>query len=142
LNTFIQLAITMLGPLTLGLTEDHDVEGLQLVGALRRKGDGDDAALKSGVLKSLGLESWPSTKRTIGSLETFWEFANGMNWSLNHTAPSSLSVHLLCDVLMALIWALSTGVGPSERINNGGMVRPEGETHSMTVMSSRLSDQT
>ena len=44
---------------------------------------------------------------------------------------------------MALIGAtdlVGTGVGPSESINDGGMVRPDGEMHFMTIINSRLSD--
>jgi hypothetical protein len=88
---------------------------------------------------------WPSRSRRIGASITLWLLANRMNVSMNHMVPISLSVQPLGDVVIALILLNRSGkegVGPLERTKEGGADNPEGEMHSMTVISSRLSERT
>ena len=67
-----------------------------------------------------------------------------MNVSMNHAVPISLSVQPLEDVAIAEILPDrpgNEGMPPLERTNEGGIDNPDGEMHSMTVMSSRLSER-
>src|SRR6266853_4773006 len=89
-------------------------------------------------------ELWPSRRRTTGASVTLWLLANGMNVSVNHAVPISLSVQPLGDVAIAAILPDRWGnerVGPLERTKEGGTDKPEGDMHSMTIMSSKLSDR-
>jgi len=89
-------------------------------------------------------ELWPSRRRTTGALAALWLLANGMNVSVNHAVPISLSVQPLGDIAIAVILPEmlgNEGVGLLERTKEGGTDNPEGDTHSMTIISSRLSDQ-
>jgi hypothetical protein len=66
-----------------------------------------------------------------------------MNISKNHAVPISLLVQLLGEVAITAILLDrlgKEGMGPLERMNKGGTDNPEGEMHSMTVMSSKLSE--
>jgi hypothetical protein len=66
-----------------------------------------------------------------------------MNISINQAVPISLLVQLLGDVAIAAILpdrSDKEGRGLLERMKEGGTDNPEGDTHSMTVMSSRLSE--
>jgi len=88
-------------------------------------------------------ELWPSRRRKTGTSVTLWLLANGMNVSKNHTVPISLSVQPLGEVVIAAILLDrlgKEGMGLLERMNEGGTDNPEGEMHSMTVMSSKLSE--
>ncbi len=81
----------------------------------------------------------------MGASITLWLLANGMNVSMNHMVPISLSVQPLGDVAIAAILLDrlgKEGVGPLERMKEGGTDNPEGDTHLMTIISSRLSEQT
>jgi hypothetical protein len=68
--------------------------------------------------------------------------ANGINISINHAMPISLLVQPLGDVAITEI--LKDGLGKEgmgllERTKEGGTDNPEGDTHSMMVISSELS---
>ena len=76
---------------------------------------------------------------------TLWLLANGMKDSMNQAVLISLSVQPLGDVAIAEIMpdrVGNEGTHPLERTNEGGTNNPDGEMHSMTVMSSRLSERT
>jgi hypothetical protein len=80
----------------------------------------------------------------MGASVTLWLLANGMNISKNHTVLILLSVQPLGEVTIAVILldrSGKEGMGPLERTNEGGTDNPEGETHSMTVISSKLSER-
>ncbi len=80
----------------------------------------------------------------MGASVTLWLLENGINVSMNHAVPISLSVQPLGDVVITAI-SLDRlgkeGMGPLERTNEGGTDNPEGDMHLMTVMSSRLSER-
>src|SRR6266853_891919 len=83
-----------------------------------------------------------SRRSTTGASVTLWSLANGINVSMNHAVPISLSVQLLGDVAIAAILKDGLGkegMGPLERTKEGGTDNPEGDTHSMMVISSKLS---
>jgi len=79
----------------------------------------------------------------MGASVTLWLLENGINVSINHAVPISLSVQPLGDVTITAI-SLDRlgkeGMGPLERMNEGGTDNLEGDMHLMTVMSSRLSE--
>src|SRR5216683_2005935 len=82
-------------------------------------------------------ELWLSRRRTTGASATLWLLANGMNVSMNHAMLISLSVQPLGDVAIAAILPDTSGnegVGPLKRTKEGGIDKPEGDTHSMTIM--------
>jgi len=86
----------------------------------------------------------PLRRRRTSASATLWSLANGMNVSVNYAVPISLSVQPLGDVAIAAISpdrSGNEGMGLLERMKEGGTDNPEGDTHSMTVMSSRLSEQ-
>jgi len=63
---------------------------------------------------------------------------------MNHAVPILLSVQPLGDVAIAAILLDrlgNEGMGPLKRTKEGGTDNPEGDTHSMTVMSSKLSER-
>jgi len=65
-----------------------------------------------------------------------------MNISINHAMLISLLVQPLGDVTIAAISldrSGNEGMGLLERTKEGGTDNPEGDTHLMTIMSSRLS---
>jgi len=67
-----------------------------------------------------------------------------MNISINQAVPISLSVQPLGDVTIATILPDRSGKegrGPLERTKERGTDNLEGDMHSMTVMSFRLSKQ-
>jgi len=81
----------------------------------------------------------------MGAVFTLWLLANGMKVSMNQAVPISLSVQPLGDVAIAEIVpdrVGNEGTHPLERTNKGGTNNPDGEMHSMMVMSSRLSERT
>jgi hypothetical protein len=81
----------------------------------------------------------------MGVSLTLWPLANGMNVSVNHAMPISLSVQPLGDIAIAEILLDrpgNEGTHLLERTNEGGTDNLDGEMHSMMVMSSRLSEQT
>jgi len=91
---------------------------------------------------SNSCELWPSRRRTMGTSVTLWLLENGINVSMNHTVLISLLVQPLRDVMIAVISldrSGKEGMGPLERTNEEGTDNPEGDMHSMTVISSRLS---
>jgi len=93
---------------------------------------------------STSYELWPSRRRRTGALATLWLLANGMNVSVNHAMPILLLVQPLGDVVIAVILpdrSGNEGMGPLERMKEGGTDNPEGDMHSITIMSSRLSEQ-
>ena len=93
---------------------------------------------------SNSCELWLSRRRTMGMSATLWLLANGMKVSMNHAVPISLLVQLLGDVAIAAILperSGNEGMGPLERTKEGGTDKPEGDMHSMTIMSSKLSEQ-
>ena len=76
---------------------------------------------------------------------TLWLLANGMKDLMNQAVPILLSVQPLGDVAIAEIVpdrVGNEGTHMLERTNKGGTDNPDGEMHSMTVMSSRLSERT
>ena len=80
----------------------------------------------------------------MGTSVTLWLLANGMNISKNHAMPILLSVQPLGEVMITAILLDrlgKEGMGPLERMNEGGTNNPEGDMHSITVMSSKLSKQ-
>ncbi len=65
--------------------------------------------------------------------------------SVNHAVLILLLVQPLGNVVIAVILldrSGKEGVGPLERMKEGGTDNPEGDMHLMTIMSSRLSKQT
>ena len=75
---------------------------------------------------------------------TLWLLANRIKVSMNHTVPILLSVQSLGDVVIAMILpdrSGNEGMGPLERMKEGGTDNPEGDMHSMTIMSSKLSER-
>jgi hypothetical protein len=73
-----------------------------------------------------------------------WLLANGMKDSMNQAVPISLSIQPLGDVAIAEIVpdrVGNEGTHLLERTNEGGTDNLDGEMHSMTVMSSRLSER-
>jgi hypothetical protein len=76
---------------------------------------------------------------------TLWLLANGMKVSMNQAMLILLSIQLLGDVAIAEIVpdrVGNEGTHLLERMNEGGTNNPDGEMHSMMVISSRLSEQT
>src|SRR5216683_3269470 len=83
-----------------------------------------------------------SRRSTIGASVTLWSLANSINVSMNHAVPILLLVQPLGDVTIATILKDGSGkegMGPLERTKEGGTDNPEGDTHSMMVISSKLS---
>ena len=67
-----------------------------------------------------------------------------MKVSINHAMLISLLVQLLGDVAIAVILPKRSdnkGMGPLKRMKEGGTDNPEGDIHSMTIISSKLSKQ-
>jgi len=88
-------------------------------------------------------ELCPSRRSTTGASVTLWSLANGINISMNHAVPILLSVQPLGDIAIAAI--LKDGLGKEgmgllERTKEGGTDNPEGDTHLMIVISSKLSE--
>ena len=80
----------------------------------------------------------------IGASATLWSLENGINISINQAVPILLSVQPLGDVAITTILPDrlgNKGKGLLERTKEGGTDNPEGDMHSMTVMSSRLSER-
>jgi hypothetical protein len=75
---------------------------------------------------------------------TLWLLPNGINVFKNHAVPILLLVQPLGEVTIAMISLdrlRKERMGLLERTNEGETYNLEGDTHLMTVMSAKLSEQ-
>jgi len=80
----------------------------------------------------------------MGMSAMLWLLANRMKVSMNHAMLILLLVQLLGDVAIAMILPDrlgNEGMGLLKRTKEGGTDNLEGDMHSMTVISSKLSEQ-